>query len=158
MFFSQPKIANHHPFSDLLSGWFGSSELKSFDAVSAEKTKSSLKRGSGLRTALSEALDPSLITHRTSTELDLDEYNEDQDDHKQAGSAKKKAPPKVKKSTPKNDSAAEKRRRPSTTEDQPVSRKMVKTTDSQLSDEEDISKVLCQNEINASRREKAHSL
>lgn len=125
------------------SGWFGASELKSFDPASAEKTRSSLKKGSGLRTALSEALDPSLVAHKKSTELDLDEYDEeDQDDHKQTGAAKRKAPPKTKKVSPKNDQAAsEKRRRPSTTEE-PSKRKVVKrTTDSQLSDDEDTSKV-----------------
>ncbi|KAG0234450.1 hypothetical protein B0O80DRAFT_236286 [Mortierella sp. GBAus27b] len=124
-------------------GWFGSSELKSFDPVSAEKTKSSLKRGSGLRTALSEALDPSLIAHRTSAELDLGEYDdEDQDEQKQAGS-KRKAQPKTKKSSPKSDQApAEKRRRSSTNEDQSARRKVVRrTTDSQLSEDENTSKL-----------------
>ncbi|KAF9361197.1 hypothetical protein BGX34_007284 [Mortierella sp. NVP85] len=136
-------------------GWFGTSELKSFDPVSAEKTKSSLKKGSGLRTALSEALDPSLIAHKKSTELDLDEYDEeDQDDHKQTGAAKRKAPPKTKKVSPKNDQAAsEKRRRPSTTEDQPVRRKVVKrTTDSQLSDDEDTSKLKKRSSITSRSR------
>ncbi|KAK3805740.1 MAG: hypothetical protein J3Q66DRAFT_359607 [Benniella sp.] len=136
-------------------GWFGASELKSFDPVSAEKTRSSLKKGSGLRTALSEALDPSLIAHKKSTELDLDEYDEeDQDDHKQTGAAKRKAPPKTKKVSPKNDQAAsEKRRRPSTTEDQPVRRKVVKrTTDSQLSDDEDTSKLKKRSSITSRSR------
>ncbi|KAF9320874.1 hypothetical protein BG003_004431 [Podila horticola] len=69
-------------------GWFGTSELKAFDPVSAERAKSSMKKGSGLRTALSEALDPSLIAMATSA---VNEYEEDEDDEEEDVFPEKKA-------------------------------------------------------------------
>ncbi|KAF9112969.1 hypothetical protein BGX27_002443 [Mortierella sp. AM989] len=102
-------------------GWFGSSELKAFDPPSAEKAKSSLKKGNALRTALAEALDPSLIAGRATN--GQDDYGEDETEevYEQETPARKKAaakPKKLAKAEP-----AEKKRKPSTTEDQAVKRK-----------------------------------
>ncbi|KAG0317404.1 hypothetical protein BGZ99_006329 [Dissophora globulifera] len=145
-----PNVSNKKPkqrpiwpvffFGSYDYGWFGSSELKSFDPASAEKAKSALKKGSGLRTALSEALDPSLITHRAAN-VKQDDYDEDEDlDEDMAPAPKKKAAPKPKKAPAKSEqTAAEKKRRPSTTEDQPAKRKPAKTSEM---DEDDEPKVL----------------
>ncbi|KAF9429381.1 hypothetical protein BGZ76_001377 [Entomortierella beljakovae] len=73
-------------------GWFGASEIKAFDHPSAEKAKSTLKKGNALRTALAEALDPSLVPDRT-TEQDDEEEEEEEDEQevprKKATKAKK---------------------------------------------------------------------
>ncbi|KAF8924286.1 hypothetical protein BGZ58_001962 [Dissophora ornata] len=123
-------------------GWFGTSELKSFDPTSAEKAKTALKKGSGLRTALSEALDPSLIAHRTAANQGQDEdEDEDEDELDQepvVPAAKKKAATKAKKATPKSEQTpAEKKRRPSTTEDQPAKRKAPKKASVEEEDEDE---------------------
>ncbi|KAF9142473.1 hypothetical protein BGX20_007266, partial [Mortierella sp. AD010] len=102
-------------------GWFGTSELKAFDPPSAEKAKSSLKKGNALRTALAEALDPSLIADRsTNGQGDYDE-DEDEEQYEQETPARKKTAAKPKKTT--KAEPAEKKRRSSTTEDQAVKRK-----------------------------------
>ncbi|KAG0016863.1 hypothetical protein BGZ80_008850 [Entomortierella chlamydospora] len=102
-------------------GWFGTSELKAFDPPSAEKAKSSLKKGNALRTALAEALDPSLVADRsTNGQGDYDEDG-DEEQYEQETPARKKAAAKPKKTT--KAEPAEKKRRSSTTEDQAVKRK-----------------------------------
>ncbi|KAF9346880.1 hypothetical protein BGX26_001617 [Mortierella sp. AD094] len=117
-----------------VTGWFGATELKSFDPASAEKAKAALKKGNALRTALSEALDPSLIRVAANADPDEfeDEYKQEQDAH-----GKKKTPTKAKKATQKKETAAEKKRRPSTSEDQPVKRKVAKRASVIEEDEED---------------------
>ncbi|KAG0349441.1 hypothetical protein BGZ54_004357, partial [Gamsiella multidivaricata] len=109
-------------------GWFGTSELKSFDPVSAEKAKSALKKGSGLRTALSEALDPSLIAQRPGSNAELDQYNDDDEYDQESVTPVKKKASKVKAAQKVETSAAEKKRRPSSTEDQAAKRKVSKKT------------------------------
>ncbi|KAF9202116.1 hypothetical protein BGZ49_007680 [Haplosporangium sp. Z 27] len=104
-------------------GWFGTTELKSFDPASAEKAKAALKKGNALRTALSEALDPSLV--QVSADVEPDEF-EDDHEQEQVAPVKKKALTKAKKVTQKKETAAEKKRRPSSSEDQPVKRKVAK--------------------------------
>ncbi|KFH67546.1 hypothetical protein MVEG_06278 [Podila verticillata NRRL 6337] len=96
-------------------GWFGTSELKAFDPVSAERAKSSMKKGSGLRTALSEALDPSLIAMASASAVN--EYDEDEDDEEEEVFAAKK-PSKAKARTKSKDASDSeqpngKKRRPS---------------------------------------------
>ncbi|KAF9190556.1 hypothetical protein BGZ51_008494 [Haplosporangium sp. Z 767] len=107
-------------------GWFGASELKSFDPASAERAKTSLRKGNALRTALSEALDPSLIPESvTSGVQDEDEDDDEEEEEEQeAAPARKKAAAKTKKSS-KAEPAA-KKRRASASEDQGTKRKTTK--------------------------------
>ncbi|KAI7821052.1 hypothetical protein BC939DRAFT_456375 [Gamsiella multidivaricata] len=102
-------------------GWFGTSELKTFDPASAEKAKASLRKGNALRTALSEALDPSLIANKFGAQPDEYGEEEEEEGYENDTPARKKAAPKSKK-TAKAEPAG-KKRRPSTTEDQAVKRK-----------------------------------
>ncbi|GJJ75106.1 hypothetical protein EMPS_07464 [Entomortierella parvispora] len=98
-------------------GWFGPSELKAFDPASAEKAKSSLKKGNALRTALSEALDPSLIAHRASTVVleEDDDHDHDEDDaFSQEPIPRKKAAAKPKKTKA---DTSEKKKKGSTTDE-----------------------------------------
>ncbi|KAF9915777.1 hypothetical protein BX616_005383 [Lobosporangium transversale] len=106
-------------------GWFGTTELKPFDPASAEKTKSTLKRGSALRTALGEALDPSIIAHRITG--DAEEDDDDDDDQ-------------TKRTTQKGQTNVEKKRRPSTSEDQTAKRKVSKKTASVEDDNNELAK------------------
>ncbi|ORZ10965.1 hypothetical protein BCR41DRAFT_356837 [Lobosporangium transversale] len=108
-----------------LCGWFGTTELKPFDPASAEKTKSTLKRGSALRTALGEALDPSIIAHRITG--DAEEDDDDDDDQ-------------TKRTTQKGQTNVEKKRRPSTSEDQTAKRKVSKKTASVEDDNNELAK------------------
>lgn len=99
-------------------GWFGTSELKTFDPASADKAKSTLRKGNGLRTALAEALDPSLIAN-------VPEDHEDEDDSEEPAPKKKTSKAKTKKvETTKgtrdhseSGSPVEKKRRSSASED-----------------------------------------
>ncbi|KAF9919294.1 hypothetical protein BX616_009326 [Lobosporangium transversale] len=117
-------------------GWFGTSELKSFETASAEKAKLSLRKGNALRTALSEALDPSLIPERvTVTSADEDDEEEDEETHVSETQSRKKTTPKVKK-TNKTESA-EKKRRSSATESQIPKRKPSKRSVAADDDDED---------------------
>ncbi|KAG0016245.1 hypothetical protein BGZ80_009348 [Entomortierella chlamydospora] len=118
---------------DCLGGWFGATELKSFDPTSAEKAKAALKNGNALKTALSEALDPSLI--QAAVDADSDVF-EDEDKQEQDADGKKKTLTKAKKATQKKETAT-KKRRPNTSEDQPVKRKVAKKTSVIEEDEED---------------------
>ncbi|KAG0033097.1 hypothetical protein BGZ82_006251 [Podila clonocystis] len=70
-------------------GWFGTSELKTFDPSSADKAKSTLKKGNGLRTALAEALDPSLIAN-VSEDYENDDESEEPAPKKKTSKAKPK--------------------------------------------------------------------
>lgn len=102
------------------SGWFGTSELKAFDPVAAEKARSSLRTASHLRNALSEALDPSLLASRLS-EAALDDYDDDEEEEsleQEVAPARKKATPKAKKAA--KAEPAEKKRRASASDDQPA--------------------------------------
>ncbi|KAF9092893.1 hypothetical protein BGX29_010052 [Mortierella sp. GBA35] len=101
-------------------GWFGTSELKAFDPVSAEKARSSLRTASHLRNALSEALDPSLLASRLSeTTMDYDDdEEEDEPLEEETAPARKKATPKSKKAA--KAEPAEKKRRASASDDQPA--------------------------------------
>ncbi|KAI1307357.1 hypothetical protein EDD11_004504 [Mortierella claussenii] len=114
-------------------GWFGTSELKSLDATAAEKARSLLKKGSALRTALSEALDPTLIPHQFDANTEQDEH-EDEDEHDQVP-AKKKTAAKGKKAVQKSE-VLEKKRRPSASEDQPAKRKVSKKSAADQDDDE----------------------
>ncbi|KAG0264793.1 hypothetical protein BG011_006066 [Mortierella polycephala] len=107
-------------------GWFGASELKSFDPASAERAKTSLRKGNALRTALGEALDPSLIPKSiTSGVQDEDEEEEEEEEEEQeTAPARKKAAAKTKKSS--NAEPAAKKRRASASEDQGTKRKTTK--------------------------------
>ncbi|KAG0056624.1 hypothetical protein BGZ83_004149 [Gryganskiella cystojenkinii] len=96
-------------------GWFGPSELKAFDPTSAEKAKSSLKKGNALRTALSEALDPSLIAQRAPAAV-LDEYDEDEDEAFDREPAPQKKTATKPKKTAKSETS-EKKKRGSITDD-----------------------------------------
>ncbi|KAF9906088.1 hypothetical protein EC991_000955 [Linnemannia zychae] len=102
-------------------GWFGTSELKAFDPVAAEKARSSLRTASHLRNALSEALDPSLLASRLS-EAALDDYDDDEEEEEaleqEVAPARKKAAPKTKKAV--KAEPAEKKRRASASDDQPA--------------------------------------
>ncbi|KAG0276716.1 hypothetical protein BGZ96_003171, partial [Linnemannia gamsii] len=101
-------------------GWFGTSELKAFDPVAAEKARSSLRTASHLRNALSEALDPSLLASRLS-EAALDDYDDDEEEEsleQEVAPARKKATPKAKKTA--KAEPAEKKRRASASDDQPA--------------------------------------
>ncbi|KAF9575983.1 hypothetical protein EC968_000946 [Mortierella alpina] len=120
-------------------GWFGTSELKSFDPASAEKTRNAHKKGSALRTALSEALDPNLVPQLNTNSADLDDYDEDEEELEQepARPVKKKAATLSKKKPSKSELASEKKRRPSATEDQTVKRKVTKRTSASDEDDED---------------------
>ncbi|KAI1315123.1 hypothetical protein EDD11_001270 [Mortierella claussenii] len=104
-------------------GWFGTSELKTFEPVAAEKAKSSLRKGNALRTALSEALDPSLVSHRVAAvNQDVsDEEEEEEESYKHEAAARKRTATKSKKVAKLE--PAEKKRRPSATEDQTAKRK-----------------------------------
>ncbi|KAG0206050.1 hypothetical protein BGX28_002460 [Mortierella sp. GBA30] len=108
-------------------GWFGSSELKAFDSASAEKSRSAMRKANLLKTAYSEALNPSLITSRTDMDEpdEDDEDDEDDDSHEQKSTpARKKTAAKAKKAT-KAEPAA-KKRRASATEDHPIKRRASK--------------------------------
>lgn len=110
-------LTSHVNVSPSNSGWFGPSELKAFDPVSAEKAKSSLKKGNALRTALSEALDPSLIAHRASAVVleEDDDHDHDEDDaFNQESAPRKKATAKPKKT---KIDTTEKKKKGSTTDD-----------------------------------------
>ncbi|KAG0319368.1 hypothetical protein BGZ99_005139 [Dissophora globulifera] len=102
-------------------GWFGTSELKEFDPASAEKARSSLRKGNALRTALSEALDPSLIPNRITAAKSDEDDEQDEEEEIDEALARKKAAAKPKKTT--KSEPAEKKRRSSTTEDQAAKRK-----------------------------------
>ncbi|KAG0242764.1 hypothetical protein B0O80DRAFT_531899 [Mortierella sp. GBAus27b] len=104
-------------------GWFGTSELKAFDPASAEKAKSSLRKGNALRTALSEALDPSLVPPRTNNEEEGD-YDDEDEGHDNDPPARKKGASKPKKST--KTESSDKQRKVSATEDQAIKRKTSK--------------------------------
>lgn len=95
----------------LISGWFGTSELKAFDPASADKAKSTLRKGNGLRTALAEALDPSLIAN-------VPEDYDDEDESEELAPKKKTSKAKPKKAEKSElGSPVEKKRRPSASED-----------------------------------------
>ncbi|KAG0378741.1 MAG: hypothetical protein J3R72DRAFT_451184 [Linnemannia gamsii] len=101
-------------------GWFGTTELKAFDPVAAEKARSSLRTASHLRNALSEALDPSLLANRLS-EAALDDYDDDEEEEaveQEVAPARKKAAPKAKKAA--KAEPAEKKRRASASDEQPA--------------------------------------
>ncbi|KAK3840324.1 MAG: hypothetical protein JOS17DRAFT_726740 [Linnemannia elongata] len=101
-------------------GWFGTTELKAFDPVAAEKARSSLRTASHLRNALSEALDPSLLASRLS-EAGLDDYDDDEEEEsleQEVAPARKKAAPKAKKAA--KAEPVEKKRRASASDDQPA--------------------------------------
>ena len=123
-------------FISIDSGWFGPSELKAFDPVSAEKAKSSLKKGNALRTALSEALDPSLIAHRASAvvlEEDDDHAHDEDDAFNQESAPRKKAAAKPKKTKA---DTSEKKKKGSTTDDS-TKRKPAKRAVAADDDDED---------------------
>ncbi|KAI8601594.1 hypothetical protein EDD21DRAFT_353539 [Dissophora ornata] len=101
-------------------GWFGTSELKTFDPASAEKAKSSLRKGNALRTALSEALDPSLVRITTAEQNEYDD-GEEEEAYEHETPTRKRAAAKTKKST--KAEPAEKKRRSSATEDPAAKRK-----------------------------------
>ncbi|KAF9581708.1 hypothetical protein BGW38_001174, partial [Lunasporangiospora selenospora] len=124
-------------------GWFGTSELKSFDPASAEKAKMSLKKGSSLRTALSEALDPSLVPVLTPA-AEADEYDDEEVDQetqpsrKKAATKTKRGPKARARSSNESDSdqpPQPKKRRPSTADEQPLKRKASKKSTAEEEDE-----------------------
>lgn len=127
------------------SGWFGISELKVFDPASADKAKSTLKKGNGLRTALAEALDPSLIANAP-------EDYEDEDDSEELAPKKKTSKAKTKKvektkgarDHSESGSPVEKKRRSSASED--PKRKATKGAPDD-DDEEDPPKVCSQSQL-----------
>lgn len=116
------------------SGWFGTSELKTFDPASADKAKSTLKKGNGLRTALAEALDPSLIAN-------IPEDYEDENESEEIAPKKKtsKAKPKKAEKTELG-SPVEKKRRSSASED-PKRKASKRVPDDDDDDEEETPKV-----------------
>ncbi|KAF9411167.1 hypothetical protein BGZ94_001423, partial [Podila epigama] len=118
-------------------GWFGTTELRPLDPASAEKTKAALKKGNGLRTALAEALDPSLIAQRAPSQAE--DYEDEDGYDEEPVAPKKKAASKAKaKKTEKTRGRArddsdselaspvEKKRRPSASDDFPAKKKPVK--------------------------------
>ncbi|KAF9334943.1 hypothetical protein BG006_001178 [Podila minutissima] len=114
-------------------GWFGTSELKTFDPASADKAKSTLKKGNGLHTALAEALDPSLI-------VNIPEDYEDENKSEEIAPKKKtsKAKPKRTEKTELG-SPVEKKRRSSASED-PKRKASKRVPDDDDDDEEETPK------------------
>lgn len=123
----------------LHSGWFGTSELKAFDPASADKAKSTLKKGNGLRTALAEALDPGLIPNAPKDD-EVEDDSEELSPKKKTSKAKTKKSEKTKGARDHSESGSpvEKKRRPSASEDR--KRKATKRVPDD-DDEEDLPKV-----------------
>ncbi|KAG0344617.1 hypothetical protein BG004_004304 [Podila humilis] len=103
-----------------MSGWFGTTELKAFDPVAAERSKSNMKKGTALRTAISEALDPSLIVTAAAPGI-VDEDEEDEDEElqvpvKKSNTKAKQARSKSKAEVSDSETPAVKKRRSSASE------------------------------------------